>query len=85
MVVFQFTIPKVTVNHRLIKEDCGMYREYQISNIPWSKQASIPYKAPNIPIINFAKYSISLKVTKMLNTISYIPGSQMDSILYPWK
>ena len=38
-----------------------------------------------MPIIDFPKYSISLKVTKILNTISHIPGSKMDSILYPWK
>ena len=58
---------------------------YQISQIPGSKQASIPYKLANIPIINFPKYSISLKVAQILNTVSYIPGSKMESILYPWK
>ena len=83
MIVFKLTIPKVSVNHRLIKEDWGMYREYQISYIPGSKQASIPYKMPNIPIINFAKYSISMKVTKILNTLSCIPGSKMANSLYP--
>ena len=57
----------------------------QISHIPWSKQASIPYKSANIPIINFLKFSISLEVTKILNRVSHIPGSKMDSILYPWK
>ena len=58
---------------------------YQISHIPWSKQANIPYKSANIPIINFLKFSISLEVTKILNQVSHIPGSKMDSILYPWK
>ena len=58
---------------------------YQISYIPWSKQASIPYKLANIPIINFPKFSISLEVTKILNQVSHIPWSKMDSILYPWK
>ena len=66
---------------------------YQISHIPLSKQASIPYKLANIPLINFPKYSISLKVTQILNTypislevkwkVSYIPGSKMANILYP--
>ena len=58
---------------------------YPISHIPGSKRGSIPYKLVNIPIIKFPKYSISLKVTKILNTVSNIPGSEMDSILYPWK
>ena len=58
---------------------------YQISHIPWSKQTNIPYKLANIPIINFPKFSISLEVTKILNQVSHIPGSKMDSILYPWK
>ena len=40
-------------------------------------------KLVNIPIINFPKFSISLKVIKILNTVSYIPGSKMDSILFP--
>ena len=58
---------------------------YQISHIPISKQANIPYKSANIPIINFPKFSISLEVMKILNQVSHIPGSKMDSILYPWK
>ena len=58
---------------------------YPISHIPGSKRASIPYKLENIPIIKFPKYSISLKVTKILNTVSHIPESKMDSVLYPWK
>ena len=58
---------------------------YPISYIPGSKWASIPYKLANIPIIKFPKYSISLKVMEILNTVSHIPGSKMDSILYPWK
>ena len=58
---------------------------YHISHIPWSKQASIPYKLANIPIINFPKYLISLKVAQILNKVSYIPGSKMESIIYPWK
>ena len=44
-----------------------VYGEYRISHIPCSKQASIPYEQANIPIIIFPKYSISLKVTKILN------------------
>ena len=47
----------------------------QISHIPRSKQASIPYKSANIPIINFLK-------------IFNIPGSNENiepSIPYPWK
>ena len=53
----------------------------QISHIPLGKQANIPYKSANIPIINFPKFSISLEVIKILNRA----GSKMDSILYPWK
>ena len=58
---------------------------YQISHAPWSKQAIIPYKLANIPIINFPKFSTSLEVIEILNQVSHIPGSKMDSILYPWK
>ena len=47
--------------------------------------ASIPDKLANVPMINFPKFSISLKVSKILNTISNIHGRKMDSILYPWK
>ena len=46
---------------------------------------SIPFKLANVPKINFPKYSIALKVNKILNTVSHIPRSKMDSILYPWK
>ena len=64
---------------------------YRISYIPLSKQANIPSKLANIPIINFSKFSISLEVTKILNQVSlevrwivsYIPGSKMANILYP--
>ena len=39
----------------------------------------------NWQVSPFPKYSISLKMTKILNTVSHIHGSKMDSILYPWK
>ena len=66
---------------KVINEAC--IGGYQISHIPWCKQASIPYKLANIVIIDFRKFSVSLKVTKILNRVSHIPGSKMDSILYP--
>ena len=50
-----------------------------------NRQVSLINSLTNIPIIIFPKYSISLKVTKILNTVSHIPGSKMDSILHPWK
>ena len=69
---------------------CGLCTlTYFVPNIPYHS------KLANIPIINFPKYSISLKVTKILNTVShihgsslkwtvsYIPGSKMANILYP--
>ena len=60
----------------------GLYRgaKYPIS-LEVNKQASIIHvlKLVNIPIINFPKYSISLKVTKILNTVSHIPGSKLNS------
>ena len=34
---------------------------YQVSHIPGSKQASIPYKLGNIPIIDFPKYQYPWK------------------------
>ena len=60
-------------NFELYSEAC--IGGYQVSHIPWSKQANIPYKLANIPIINFPKFSISLEVTKILNQVSHIPGS----------
>ena len=56
---------------------------YQISHILWSKQPSILYKVANIPIINFPKYSIFLKVTKILNTVSYIPRVKWQLSCFP--
>ena len=46
-----------------------------VTNIPLSKQASIPYKLENITINNFLNYPISLKVNKVLKTESHITGS----------
>ena len=57
-----------------LKEICSAMVNRQVSLINWQIQC--------IPIIQF---SISLKVTEILNTVSHIPGSKMDSIPYTWK
>ena len=56
-----------------------------ISHIPLIEQTSIPYKVANISRGNFSKYIIYLKVNKILNTISHIPGRKMHIIPYPLK
>ena len=50
---------------------------YEISHIPSSKLSNIRHKQANIPIINFPEYSIYLKVTKILITVSHVPESKI--------
>ena len=58
---------------------------YKISHIPLSKQASIPYKLANIPIINLI-IDLLIDIPESNDNIEHsIPGSNIDSILYPWK
>ena len=65
------------VTSKIIAACIGEY-QYPISFETNSRMSLI--KLANISIVSFSKYLLSLKVTKILKTVSNNPGSKMDSI-----